>query len=112
MSLGCDCVFAKELRVVRVTFYDGESCHGARTSTGTITREGTTVAVDPRTIPYGSTIEIGQLKGVIGDGRFVAEDTGTAVVSRKAAKAQARNVPVIDVYVRTKKRVRYLEKTM
>jgi hypothetical protein len=43
--------------------------------------------------------------GLVGDGVFKALDTGSAVKSRKAAKAQGRNVPVVDVYLSSRRRV-------
>lgn len=84
----------------RVTFYRAT---GNKTSTGTKPKQGVTVAVDPKIIPYGSTIEIDELKGILDDGRFIAEDTGSAVRKRKAAKAAGEDVPVIDIYVSDKK---------
>src|SRR4051812_6379234 len=79
----------------RITFYEV----GSKTVTGTKPEQGITAAVDPKEIPYGSTIEIPQLRGYLGDGSFVAEDTGPALKTRKAARKSGRNVPVIDIYV-------------
>lgn len=58
-------------------------------------------AVDPRRIPYGSKV-------TLPDGPLVAVDTGSAVVSRKAARrsgrtALERNAIVIDRFFETKR---------
>jgi len=57
-------------------------------------------AVDPRRIPYGSKV-------ILPDGPLLAVDTGSAVVSRKAARrsgrtASERNALVIDRFFETK----------
>src|SRR4030095_10340512 len=57
-------------------------------------------AVDPKKIPYGSRIQLG-------DEELIAVDTGPAVVSRKAARqlgrnATERNAVVVDRYFETK----------
>src|SRR5437660_11827939 len=57
-------------------------------------------AVDPKQIPYGSRIQLG-------DEELTAVDTGPAVVSRKAARLLGRNVAernpvVIDASLETK----------
>lgn len=58
-------------------------------------------AVDPRRIPYGSKV-------TLPDGSLLAVDTGSAVVSRKAARrsgrtALERNAIVIDRFFETKR---------
>lgn len=92
--------------LARVTFYSKEEVGGRRTSTGCRPVEGVVVAVDPKLISYGQTIRIPALAGLVGDGEFVALDTGSAVKSRKAALAQGKDVPVIDVFLRDKARVK------
>lgn len=89
----------------RVTYYCPGEAGSKKTSRGTIPAEGVTVAVDPRLIPYGSTVEIPALAGLVGCGVFKALDTGSAVKSRKAAKAHGKNVPVVDVYLSSRRRV-------
>ncbi len=62
---------------------------GSRTATGTTPRQGVTVAVNPKKIPYGSRIRITTMSGrVIGD--YTAEDTGGALMSGSA---------VVDIYM-------------
>lgn len=68
-------------------------------STGARLRAGH-CAVDPRRIPYGSRV-------TLPDGPLLAVDTGSAVVSRKAARrsgrtAQERSALVIDRFFETK----------
>lgn len=46
---------------------------GKITATGTTAKEGRTVGVDPKVIPYGAEIE------VAGMGTYIAEDTGVAI---------------------------------
>lgn len=82
----------KTLRV-RITFYSGQSKWGRKTSTGAISKHLATCAVDPRIIPYGSTVEIPSL-----DWKLKAVDTGPAVVSKAAGKGK---VPVVDIFVNT-----------
>ena len=85
--------------LARVTAYwPGEDIYTNhhRTSSGARLREGF-CAVDPRIIPYGSLV---QIPGV---GSYLAMDTGTAVISRKAAKESGQNreersALVIDLY--------------
>jgi len=54
-------------------------------------------AVDPSIIPYGSVVEIA------GVGKFLAVDTGSAVISRTAARegghtSEERNAIVVDLF--------------
>ena len=48
----------------------GKPVNKLRTSTGTVPKEGRTIAVDPKVIPYGSIVYIQ------GYGYFIAEDCG------------------------------------
>jgi len=66
-------------------------------------------AVDPKKIPYGSRIQLG-------DEELIAVDTGPAVVSRKAARrlgrnAAERNAVVVDRYFETKSQAVAWEKS-
>jgi len=86
-------------RLARITAYwPGEDYYTThrRSATGVRLRDGY-CAVDARIIPYGSVVTIP------GVGQYLAVDTGTAVISRKAAKesghnAEERSALVIDLY--------------
>jgi 3D (Asp-Asp-Asp) domain-containing protein len=86
-------------RLARLTAYwpgeDHDTNHRL-SATGVRLRDGY-CAVDSSIIPYGSIVEIP------GVGNYVAVDTGTAVISRKAAKEsghnpEERSALVIDLY--------------
>ena len=67
----------KSLGQFTITYYwPGEDCYGKLTSTGTIAKEGKTIAVDPSIIPYGSTIKIN-------GNEYIAEDCGGAIKGNK-----------------------------
>jgi hypothetical protein len=92
-------------RLARVTAYwAAEGDYNTRhllSATGVRLRGGH-CAVDPRIIPYGSMVE------VAGIGIFLAVDTGSAVVSRKAAREDADNSEegkalVIDLFFESRK---------
>jgi 3D (Asp-Asp-Asp) domain-containing protein len=93
--------FAREETILaRVTSYwanEGQS--GKYASTGRRLRPGH-CAVDPKRIPYGSKV-------VFPDGACTAVDTGSDVISRKAARATGRtanqrNALVIDRFFETR----------
>ena len=93
--------------LARITVYwasgGGGSDHWTRqhrSATGARLRSGH-CAVDPRRIPYGSKV-------TLPDGPLLAVDTGSAVVSRKAARrsgrtALERNAIVVDRFFETKR---------
>lgn len=85
LSLASAASAREEKVLARVTSYwVGEGESGKLSSTGRRLRDGH-CAVDPKRIPYGSKV-------VFPDGHCTtAVDTGPAVVSRKAARACARN---------------------
>jgi 3D (Asp-Asp-Asp) domain-containing protein len=91
-------------RLARITAYwpgeDHDTNHKL-SATGVRLRDGY-CAVDSSIIPYGSVVKIP------GVGDYVAVDTGTAVISRKAAKesghnSQERSALVIDLYFASRK---------
>lgn len=86
---------------VRLTVYwshGGKSDKWTRqgkSSTGIPLKEGH-IAVDPKIIPYGSSVLI------LGK-KYRAVDTGSSVVKRTASRKMGRNEPVIDIYFKNKK---------
>src|SRR6266576_4742812 len=99
---------AEQPTLARVTTYwreEGQlraAWNGARLQNGHC-------AVDPKKIPYGSRIQLG-------DEELIAIDTGPAVVSRKAARrlgcnATERNAVVVDRYFETKSQAVAWEKS-
>jgi hypothetical protein len=92
-------------RLCRVTAYwagEGDYYTGRHLSSTGVHLHGGHCAVDSRAIPYGSVVEIA------GVGRFLAVDTGSAVVNRKAARKAARtseerNALVVDLYFESRK---------
>jgi len=72
---------------------DGDSAR-KRSSSGTRLREGISVAVDPRIIPFYKRLYIPNL------GIRVAHDSGTAVIDKKASGGK---LPVIDVFFEKKR---------
>jgi 3D (Asp-Asp-Asp) domain-containing protein len=78
----------------RVTYYWNDPI----TATGKKTVCGYTIAVDPSIIPYNSIVTIPELKQ-----KFVAHDTGPAVVKRTASKRLGKNNIVIDIYCKDRK---------
>ena len=93
------------IRLARVTAYwSGEGDYYTRhhiASTGIHLHQGH-CAVDPSIIPYGSVVKIDGL------GSYLAVDTGTAVVSRRAARESGhtraqRAALVIDLYFESRR---------
>lgn len=85
--------------LARVTYYwPGEAGQfGNQTSTGVPAKCGESAAIDPKIIPYGTTIIIPKMQRTL-----VAVDTGSAVKSRRASKKLGRNNIVIDIFCKTK----------
>jgi len=93
---------SKEFKIltVRLTVYwarggetDGDSAR-KKSSTGYTLKQGESIAVDPRIIPYTKEVIIPNV------GLVKAVDTGTAV---KEKRASAGKLPVIDVFFENKK---------
>jgi 3D (Asp-Asp-Asp) domain-containing protein len=87
-------------RLARVTAYwagEGDYYTGRSISATGVRLHDGHCAVDPSIIPYGSVVEIAGL------GKYLAVDTGSAVISRTAARESGhnsaeRNALVIDVF--------------
>jgi 3D (Asp-Asp-Asp) domain-containing protein len=80
----------KEIEVVATAYCPCEECsegYGTMTATGTTATEGRTIAVDPKVIPYGTNV-------LIGDRLYVAEDCGGLIKGNK-----------IDIYFDNHKKV-------
>ena len=86
---------AKKIKVRLTAYWCGQDPDTSRfkSSTGYTLKSGRTCAVDPRIIPYGSTVVI--------DGKeFKAIDTGTAVIAKKASHGK---LPVVDLFYKTER---------
>ena len=99
---------AEQPTLARVTTYWREEGQLRAAWNGARLRNGH-CAVDPKKIPYGSRIQLG-------DEELIAVDTGPAVVSRKAARlsgrnAAERNAVVVDRYSETKSQAVAWEKS-
>jgi hypothetical protein len=62
-----------------------------------------------RSVPFGSLVTIPALLPVIGNDKFVVQDRGGAVESRKASRGQ---LPIVDIAVKSKKMIRWLAAVM
>jgi 3D (Asp-Asp-Asp) domain-containing protein len=93
------------VRLGRITAYwagEGDYFTGRLISATGVRLHDGHCAVDPSIIPYGSVVE------VAGVGKFLAVDTGSAVVARKAAREDAhtseeRKALVIDLFFKSRK---------
>jgi 3D (Asp-Asp-Asp) domain-containing protein len=94
----------------RITYYTPASPDGKRVACPKVktAKEGITVAAHPK-LPFGTRIEIPELKGVVGNGStFIVQDRGTAVTRKKASHGKA---DVIDVFVNSERKLRAITKT-
>lgn len=89
---------AKKTIKARITAYWlGEDEFGYKSSTGKRLVSGKSCAVDPKIIPYGTTLLI--------EGKaYQAHDTGTAVISRKASGKT--KLPVVDLFYATERQAK------
>src|SRR5437660_1789558 len=99
---------AEQPTFARVTSYWREEGQLRAAWNGARLRNGH-CAVDPKKIPYGSRIQLG-------DEELIAVDTGPAVVSRKAARLSGHNeaersAVVVDRYFETKSQAVTWEKS-
>ena len=85
----------KKIKVRLTAYWCGQDPDTSRfkSSTGYTLKSGRTCAVDPRIIPYGSTV-------IIGGKEFKAIDTGTAVIAKKASHGK---LPVVDLFYKTER---------
>ena len=82
----------KTLKARITAYWLGEDSYGYKSSTGKRLVSGRSCAVDPKVIPYGTTLLI--------EGKpYVAHDTGTAVIERRASGRS--RLPVIDLFYKT-----------
>ena len=89
---------SKKTIKARITAYWlGEDEFGYKSSTGKRLVSGKSCAVDPKIIPYGTTLLI--------EGKaYHAHDTGTAVISRKASGKT--KLPVVDLFYATERQAK------
>jgi len=86
---------AKKIKVRITAYWCGQDPDTSRfkSSTGYTLKSGRTCAVDPRIIPYGSTV-------VVNGKEFKAIDTGTDVIRKKASNGK---LPVVDLFYKTER---------
>ena len=96
----------------RITYYTGaeDRRYGSRVADPNTKRAkaGVTVAHHKR-YKFGTIVKIPKLKGVVGNGYFEVQDRGPAINSKRASRGKTY---VIDVYVKDKRTIRKLAKTM
>lgn len=93
LLLACNLCHAQTY-MARVTYY----WDGYQTSTGAKPTINKTIAVDPKIIPYKSKVFIPKMGKT-----FLAQDTGSAVKSRRASRKLGKSNIVVDIYCKSKK---------
>jgi 3D (Asp-Asp-Asp) domain-containing protein len=85
----------KKIKVRLTAYWVGQDPDTSRfkSSTGYTLKSGKSCAVDPRIIPYGSTV-------IVEGKEFKAIDTGSAVVAKKASGGK---LPIVDLFFKTEK---------
>lgn len=87
----------KTIKARITAYWLGEDDYGYKSASGKRLVSGSSCAVDPRIIPYGTTLLV--------EGKpYVAHDTGTAVIQRKASGKS--RLPVIDLFYKTEAQAR------
>lgn len=81
----------------RVTFYSPCTKYGSKVADPKVKRAvtGVTAAAHPH-FKFGTRIFVPDLKGIVGDGRFIVQDRGSAVTSKKASNGKTY---VFDIFV-------------
>lgn len=96
----------------RITYYNAhEDKFGNRVacSPNKRAKEGITVAAHP-VFPFNTEIFIPQLQGILGDGKFLVQDRGSAVTSERASNKMSY---VFDIFLdKTKKATRIFANKM
>jgi 3D (Asp-Asp-Asp) domain-containing protein len=82
----------KTIKARITAYWLGEDDYGYKSASGKRLVSGRSCAVDPSIIPYGTIL-------VVEGKHYVAHDTGTAVVQRKASGRS--RLPVIDLFYKT-----------
>jgi hypothetical protein len=82
----------KTIKARITAYWLGEDDFGYKSATGKRLVSGKSCAVDPRIIPYGTTL-------IVEGKHYIAHDTGTAVVQRRASGRS--RLPVIDLFYKT-----------
>jgi 3D (Asp-Asp-Asp) domain-containing protein len=99
----------KKIRA-RITYYSGhEDKWGSRVADPKTKRakRGVTVAAHPN-FKFGTKLIIPNLRGKLDDGKFIVQDRGTAVTSKKASNGKNY---VFDVFVASNNEVKRMCKT-
>jgi 3D (Asp-Asp-Asp) domain-containing protein len=87
----------KTIKARITAYWLGEDEFGYKSSTGKRLVSGKSCAVDPKIIPYGTTLLV--------EGKaYQAHDTGTAVISRKASGKT--KLPVVDLFYATERQAK------
>lgn len=88
----------------RITYYTADRKYGTRVACSKTKRatEGVTIAAHPD-FKFGTEVYIPSLAGKLGDGKFLVQDRGTAVTSKKASKGRTY---VFDIFVKTHAKVK------
>ena len=83
----------------RITYYTADRKYGTKVACPKTKRatEGVTIAAHPD-FKFGAEIHIPYFADKLGDGKFLVQDRGTAVTSKKASRGKAY---VFDIYVKS-----------